>query len=332
MGRLQMTSLRLLAVVTAIVSMIAVVPKDSKAQEAKSRTLADQAHQFLRTYCYDCHGGPNDQGTRLTDVLDPKVLLANPANPKKLAYLVPGDPEKSLAWVMAGKAPFRMPPDDAERQPPAAERKILETWIQAGAPFPRAAGRTPAFIDDAAVLTAIRDHLRDTTKVPPADRPFQRFLTLVNLHNNSTIGDETIRIHRAAVSKLLNSLSWQADIAVPRAIDPGPGPGPGPSVILNIDIRAFGWDARDWNEIERAYPYGVLHAEDENTLAVEKEITKPTGARLPSLRADWFVATVSRPPLYDRLLELPASLKDLKRSWKSISPAISGMTHSGVAA
>ncbi len=266
--------------------------------------LADRARAFLRTYCYDCHGGPNDQGTRLTDVLDPRVLLAKPGDPKRKPFVVPGDPDSSLVWIMAGKSPYRMPTEDAEKKPRDEERKILERWIQAGAPFPKAIGRTPAFIDDATALTAIRGHLRDTIK--PADRPFQRYITLAHLHNNPTIADETIRVHRAAISKLLNSLSWQQEIAVPRPIDAGP------AVILNFDLRAYGWESRDWDLIEKAYPYGVLHNEDESLLEVEKEIVKLAGTRLPVVHGDWLVATASRPPLYDRLLKLPTTLKELE--------------------
>ena len=273
---------------------------------AQDARIAEQGHAFLKTYCYDCHGGPNDQGTRLTNVLDPKVLLATPANPKKLPFVTVGDLAKSDVWQRAGKAPFRMPPDDAERQPSADERKILEKWIVAGATFPRAAGRVPAFIDDAGTLNAIRGHLRDANKVKPADRPFQRYLTLRHLHNNPAIPDEQIRIHRAAVSKLLNSLSWQAEIALPRAIDEPA------QVILNFDLRAYGWDSRDWNEIERAYPYGVQHSEDDALSEVEAEIAKLTGTRLPVIRGDWLVASASRPPLYDRLLRVPANLGELE--------------------
>ena len=274
--------------------------------QAADGPLADRAQAFLRTYCYDCHGGPNDQGTRLTNVLDPRVLLAKPGNPKQKPYVVPGDADNSLVWIMAGKgkAPYRMPTEDADKQPGDAERKILESWIQAGAPFPKAVGREPAFIDDAAALKVIRGHLRDTVK--PADRPFQRYLTLVNLHNNPTIADDTIRSHRAAVSKLLNSLSWQAEIAVPRLIDTGSG------VILNFDLRTYGWESTDWDLVERAYPYGVLHNEDEALFEVEKEISKLAATRLPVVRGDWFVATASRPPLYDRLLKLPATLTELE--------------------
>jgi serine/threonine-protein kinase len=245
-------------------------PAAARAQDADAK-LADDARAFFKTYCYECHGGPNDEGTRLTNVLDPEVLLAKPSNPKKRAFVVPDDPEKSEVWQRAGKAPYSMPKDYAERQPSEDERKIIERWIRAGAPFPKAGGRVPAFIDDAATLTAIRDHLRDSDKVKPADRPFQRYITLVHLYNNPTVQDDQIRIHRAAISKLLNSLSSMAEIAVPRPIDEPA------QVILNFDLRAYGWSGRDWNEIEKAYVYGVLHTEDEALSEIEGEIARLTG-------------------------------------------------------
>jgi len=288
-------------------------PPPASAQELG---LADRAQAFLKRYCFDCHGGPNDQGTRFTNALDPKVLLAKPANPKKQPFVVPGDPKNSLVWLMGGKASvdkdgkatYRMPPDDAELKPGDDERTILEQWIQAGAEFPKATGRTPAFIDDAAALTAIRDHLRDPKKVLPADRPFQRYITLVHLHNNRSISDDQLRIHRAAVSKLLNSLSREREIARPEAIDAGS------EVILHVDLRAYGWEPDEWVEVEKAYPYGVLHVQDRELLEIEQEIARLTATRLAYLRGDWFVATVSRAPLYDRLLRLPESLKDLEKT------------------
>src|SRR5271166_5368875 len=122
--------------------------------------LADRAQAFLKRYCFDCHGGPNDRGTRFTNAVDPKVLVAKPANPKKKPFVVPGDPQGSLVWLQAGKAPYRMPADDAELQPGDDERKVLEEWIKAGAPFPKATGRKP--LDDHIVLTKVRDHLMRT--------------------------------------------------------------------------------------------------------------------------------------------------------------------------
>jgi serine/threonine-protein kinase len=164
----------------------------------------------------------------------------------------------------------------------------------------------PAFIDDAATLKNIRDHLRDSDQVKPADRAFQRYITLTHLYNNPAVQDDQIRIHHAAVSKLLNSLSSVEEIAVPRPIDEPA------QVILNFDLRAYGWSARDWNDIEKAYVYGVLHTEDQTLSEVEAEIAKLTGTRIPIVRGDWLVDTASRPPLYNRLLKLPATLRELE--------------------
>jgi serine/threonine-protein kinase len=303
-----MTRLLVMGIVGAGVLISGNVPGawgDDQATANSNAKLAEKAENFLRNYCYDCHGGPGDQGTRLTNVLDPKVLLAKPENAKKKPYVIPGDFQNSDLWLRAGKPPdYRMPPDEADKKPTDDERKVLEAWIKAGAPLPTAIGRTPPFIDDSATLTTIRNHLRD--KISAADRPFQRYLILVNLHNNPTILDESIRIHRAAIAKLLNSLSWEREITVPAVIDAPAG------TILNFDLRAYGFTPRDWSQIEKSYPYGVSHSNDPPVLEIETEIAKLTHTRLPILRGDWFVATVSRPPLYDQLLKLPASLTELE--------------------
>jgi len=134
---------------------------------ARELGLADRAQAFLKRYCFDCHGGPNDQGTRFTSALDPRVLLARPENSKKKPFVVPGDVQGSLVWLQAGKAPYRMPPDDAGVKPGDDERKVLEEWIKAGAPFPKATGRKP--LDDRIVLTRVRDHLMRTKSADRED-------------------------------------------------------------------------------------------------------------------------------------------------------------------
>jgi serine/threonine-protein kinase len=265
--------------------------------------LARQAQAFLKRYCYDCHGGANDVGEDL-NVADREVLLRQPESRKKSPYIVPGKPGESLLWEYAGipseSGKYRMPKKGAP-QPSPEERQVLERWINSGAEFPRDVERTP--VDDRAVATAIREHLKGLNA---SDRPFQRYLTLNHLHNNPTVDGDALRVHRAAVAKLLNSLSWQPEIVVPKAIDGETG------VVLNLDLRKLGWDARDWKAIAKVYPYGVTHTEDESFQELEREVARLTGTRLPALRADWFVATISRPPLYDQLLRLPASLRELE--------------------
>ena len=121
-----------------------------------------------------------------------------------------------------------------------------------------------------------------------------------------TIPAQTLHVHRAAASKLVNSLKQQPEIVLP---EPVKGTE---ATILNIDLRKLGWSADDWREIAKFYPYGVTHAENESFRELESEIAGLTRFRLSVLRADWFVVTVSRPPLYDQLLRLPLNLRDLE--------------------
>lgn len=267
---------------------------------AADERLAAEARGFLAKYCYDCHGGAHDVGEDL-NVADRESLLKKPESPDKKPYVVPGKPGESLLWDYAGVGPkYRMPLKRAA-QPSPEERQILERWIADGAESPRAVARKP--VDARAALAAVRDHLN---KLAPAERPFQRYVTLDHLHNNPTVTDDSLRIHRAAVSKLLNSLSWQPEVVLPEAID---GPA---ALVLNVDLRKLGWEPDDWKAIARAYPYDVTHPDDATFRELEREVARLSGTRLAALRADWFVATVSRPPLYDKLLRLPASLRDLE--------------------
>src|SRR5262249_32944258 len=67
-------------------------------------------------------------------------------------------------------------------------------------------------------------------------------------------------------------------------------------------------DANLWNKVLTEYPYGVLH-----DTAVARAVLNATATRMPVVRADWFVATASRAPLYYELLQVPSNLGDLER-------------------
>ena len=43
------------------------------------------------------------------------------------------------------------------------------------------------------------------------------------------------------------------------------------------------------------------------------EVYRLTGSDLPALRADWFVATATRPPLYHTILDLPDTAEKLEK-------------------
>jgi serine/threonine-protein kinase len=92
-----------------------------------------------------------------------------------------------------------------------------------------------------------------------------------------------------------------------------------------VDLRDLGWTEQEhWNKLyanqprvndEPHYgnPYGLAFLKD-GLDQVDREILRLTGSKLPRLRvrADWFIAKASRPPLYHELLELPENADELQ--------------------
>ena len=239
--------------------------------------LARQGQDFLTKFCADCHGTRLEKPPLKVGSRD--VLLA----PRKRPYVVAGKPEASWLWQRVEDG--SMPPYSRE-QPSDEEKQVLRAWIEAGAPFPAA---RRAFTSDGDVLAAIAADLRRT---PAQDRRFQRHFTLTHLANNPDVSETDLRLSRAALAKLVNSLSWQPGIVLPRAVD-------AEGTVYTIDLRRLGWSpAREWAEIVRSYPYGLRHdrSPDAELRDLDREVITLSGSDLPCVRADWFTATASRPP------------------------------------
>lgn len=101
-----------------------------------------------------------------------------------------------------------MPPKSQAQlpRPTPAEAEIVANWIKSGAAtFPAAKPRE--FVALERTLQAIRDDLRKLRDARTRKR--QRYFTLVELHNNPGVADETVVLARAGLSKALNSLSWE---------------------------------------------------------------------------------------------------------------------------
>jgi serine/threonine-protein kinase len=273
---------------------------ESAPKPAPDPELARHARAILKTYCYRCHGVRFEVPGY--DVLDRDVLVARRGEDEP-TYVVPGQPEASYLWQRVG-VDRDMPPSGPK--PSDAERAVIARWIEAGAPFPQAAPAVRPRWTERAVLAAIRDHLR---QAHPGARPYLRYFTFHNLHNNPRIDDAGLRLARAALAKLVNSLSWKPEIVVPAPIDRD-------QVVLALDLRDVGWDERGlWFEILTRYPYGLKHNQDPDPTvrALAAEVDDQTGTELSFVRADWFVATASRPPLYTILLDLPEDDQALER-------------------
>lgn len=264
--------------------------------------LARHARVVLKRYCAPCHHGTGSAGIVEFDVTRQPDLLSKELIDPPL--VIPGQPDESYLFERVEKN--QMPPKAIKERPISEEKDVIKRWIADGAkPFPDDGAKRP-FITLVSILTATRNHLRNAD---PNDRPYLRFFTLHNLSNNPDVADDDLRLSRAALSKAVNSLSQKPHIVLPAAIDPG-------KTLFVVDIREIGWGrAGRWAAVERAYPYGLKFDShpDEALRRADRDLADLSDCDIPLVRADWFVATATRPPLYHDLLGLPAELADLRR-------------------
>lgn len=265
-------------------------------------TLAVDARAVLKTHCAGCHVGAGSENGYAFDALDVASMVKRHAADDP-PVLVPKDPAASRIWVRAG-IDKNMPPRSKPRLT-AAELDVLKKWIAAGAPAPVGDKPRP-FRSPFAVLKTMNDHL---AAADSGARPFLRYFTLTNLHNNPTVTADELRLTRAALSKAVNSLSRQPRLAIPRAVDEH-------ETVYAIDLRDVGWDRHGlWRLVLSHYPYGLDYAgcEDDALRTLAKEHDKLCRGELVAVRADWFVATATRPPLYHDLLRLPDTAQQLRK-------------------
>ena len=259
--------------------------------------LAIQARSVLRLNCSRCHRGPGSEGGDFD--------MLNPQDVAKHDLLKPGKPDESAIFRRIIKG--EMPPRPAQLF--VEDGEAIRAWIAAGAPAFSGEQAARQRVTLEAVLTAVRDQL---VKTPKEDRRYLRFFTLQNLYNDSRVLDADMRLYRAALSKAANSLSWKSRIVSPRAIDKA-------ETLFVVDLRELDWDrTKGWNKLLRAYPYALRsdNTRDADLSKLDEEITELSGTILPIVRADWFIATATRPPLYYDILEIPKVAADLETALK----------------
>jgi WD40 repeat protein/mono/diheme cytochrome c family protein len=265
--------------------LVAALP--AGAAEPDRGDLAKKAAGVLKANCHRCHGQDGAVEGGFNYVLDRDTLVAR-------RKVVPGQPERSPLYQKVAKG--KMPPPDEQPRPGDVEVALLRRWIEAGAPGTGSAPNRSRFTEtDVSALI-----LADLDRLEKRARRFARYFSLAHLAN-AGLGDDELATYRRALAKLLNSLSWHPRVTALKPVDPD-------GVLLHIDLRDFLWDANLWNRVLAEYPYGVLQ-----DTATAKAVAVATGTRLPCVRADWFVATASRPPLYHDILQMPRSAAELER-------------------
>ena len=254
---------------------------------------AAKAQQVLKSHCYRCHGQEGSVEGGMNFVLSASSLRSR----KKV---VPGSPQTSLLLKRMTSSDDPMPPADEKRRPSADEIAAVRAWIQAGAADFEAPAPPRSLMTIGLTFNYIKE---DLGKISDRSRKFARYFTIGHLYNAGLSEDE-LQSYRNALSKLVNSLSWESEVVNPKPVDPA-------KTILRIDLRDYRWTPEIWNRLVAEYPFEVAL-----TTAAFRTVTESTGTDLPVIRADWFVFAASRPPLYHELLQLPATAKELEKELK----------------
>lgn len=287
------------------------LPGISGAQEGAA--LATKAQAILKSKCLPCHEGA--AAAKGINVLKQESLLSTHA-------VLPRNADKSLLIevIVNGQMPL-----GAGKKPglEASDLDTLKAWVNAGAPDwnakpvtvkpadpdtpakpekPEVVAPTPTarkFVTEAATLQAI---LHDLNAAGERDRPFLRYYSVANLSNNPEVSVEALDQYRIALSKLINHLSWNREISVPKFVDAA-------RTLLRIDLRDYDWTPAIWQRILAAYPYGL---KPRNLGGEVHQIEDLSGAVLPYVRVDWFIDHASVPPLYFDILQLPDNVAALE--------------------
>ena len=176
------------------------------------------------------------------------------------------------------------------------EQEILKDWIVSGAPhWDEQVESKRSFQKEQSLLALIRN---DLLQARERNRSFLRYFSLAHLYN-AGVPDAELDTYRTALSKLVNSLSWHREVTPLSSIDQA-------RTVFRVDLRDYNWTAATWNMLFVAYPYGVRGAES-------RAIDQLSGSPLPYIRADWFVANASVPPLYHDILGLPRTARELEQ-------------------
>lgn len=268
-----------------IVAGLLASPRPGFADEPEP--LASQAKAILQAHCAKCHGGGKAAKGGFGFLLDRDQLVS-----RELVVAGKANQSELFLRIDSGK----MPPDVAGvTRPSAAEKQLLMRWIDAGAPNFDEPLAVKA-LAEGEVAAAIR---ADLDKLDPRRRRFTRYLTLTHLAFAGR-PQRDLDTTREAANKLLNSLSWHPRLTQVETLAGG--------TILRLDLRAYKWNAAAWEKLVAGYPYRLGEASEDT-----KTISRWTGTDRAALRADWFVATAARPPLYHDLLQLPGTDRALER-------------------
>lgn len=294
-------------------------------------SLPDQAEAVIGSRCSGCHGPDSEEYGGFGDALDPVAMIDD-------GWVVPGNASQSkLAVVVspgpAGETP-KMPTADGGGPLAPLEIGIVQQWIDCGAEDWTDNGLAEGsrgLITTEMVFSAA---LADTLTLPiddqtGPDQPHARYLSLVPLYDAGVSADR-IRLYGEALNKLVWHLTTERTVPrlAPVALDGvrladgsvvEVADGLDDELLFRIDEREIGWEGDGvdvWEELMKAYPYGVSY---QGQFDAGRDLVALTRTRIPIANGDWFARHASLPPLYEDVLDIPSTIDAFYEQFGGIS-------------
>ena len=168
--------------------------------------------------------------------------------------------------------------------------------------------------------TPLRQHQGDADRDPrpPARGGGRRSALPALLHHDEPA--QQPRHHRRAVRPAPRGAVQGAQQPALEEAHRAPPAGGQDGTVFAIDLRDLDWDKKGdekydrWSILWQRYPYGLGYedSDDDALEKIDKEIDTLGRRTLVYMRADWFVAHATRPPLYEHVLRLPKTAYELE--------------------
>jgi mono/diheme cytochrome c family protein len=240
--------------------------------------MPDEVAALLSTRCAGCHNYGQTDPAGWGSVLDVSRMIDSD-------IVVPGSPNESRMIdrvAVAGNMPPKGPRLTTD------EVALLKGWIT---DLKRAAANPPSDDDILDIVAGDQLRLRDRS----ADYRYVSFAHYVGQGRS----EAEMKVLRQTLTFALNSLSRRGAIADLPTIDPE-------GSIFRVDLADLGWNAQLWDTLVSFYPYCL-----ESDAAGHQALYDQLGTEAPVIRGDWLLATATKAPVYDLLLDLPATVDQL---------------------
>jgi mono/diheme cytochrome c family protein len=241
--------------------------------------IPQAVYNLLEAKCYTCHQPGLRDPSGWGNALDLSRMIA-------ADIVVPGDPLKSRLWqrvAIRNDMPF-----NGDRLTPE-QKGLLQQWIlEMNRPVTQP--RTQEDILDLLVA--------DQRRV--GNNGDFRYLSFAHFVDENRTPEE-LKVLEGVTNVIINSLSRRPQLIKVEAID-------NQRTVFRFRISQLGWDAEDWDEVVRFYPYCERSNRNEH-----QQLYNRLDTEAPVLRGDWFFATATLPPLYERLVDLPATRQELEQ-------------------